>query len=204
MVERPFWQATYGALDAPDPFGLPGEELAAVVPALPPEATVLDLGCGEGRNALFLAEQGCRVTAVDISEAGIRKLQHRASKQGLIIRAEVEDLEGYAITGFYDLIVAHGVLHLLRPASRNVLLERMQAHTRPGGFNVAVAFTDALPPPQDLAPFTVGLFREGELFERYDGWRTVLRRSYILEDEHPGGVRHRHPINKLVAQRPGA
>ncbi|MBP1775532.1 MAG: hypothetical protein H6Q86_1538, partial [candidate division NC10 bacterium] len=47
----------------------------------------------------------------------------------------------------------------------------------------------------------LGLFREGELLEQYAGWRIALHRSYVLEDEHPGGIRHRHPVNKIVAQR---
>ena len=59
----------------------------------------------------------------------------------------------------------------------------------------------ALAPPDDLREFTIGLYRECEIFDRYRGWRVVQRESYILEDEHPGGVRHRHPIDKLVAQR---
>jgi hypothetical protein len=48
----------------------------------------------------------------------------------------------------------------------------------------------------------LGLFREAELFERYDGWDIVLSKSYVLEDQHPGGSRHRHPINKIVARKP--
>jgi hypothetical protein len=53
-----------------------------------------------------------------------------------------------------------------------------------------------------MKDFMIGLFREGELFELYKGWRTVLRQSYVLEDEHPGSMKHRHPVNKLVAQKP--
>jgi hypothetical protein len=47
----------------------------------------------------------------------------------------------------------------------------------------------------------VGLFREGELFEFYADWDVLLKRSYILEDEHPGNVSHRHPINQVVARK---
>ena len=47
-----------------------------------------------------------------------------------------------------------------------------------------------------------GLFREGELEDCYRDWRIEVFRSYVLDDEHPGGIRHRHPVNKIVAQRP--
>ncbi len=70
-----------------------------------------------------------------------------------------------------------------------------------GQCGVAAVFTNTLEPPEDLRPW-VGLFNEGELFTIYSDWRILETKSYILEDEHPGGIHHRHPINKLVAQRP--
>ena len=92
------------------------------------------------------------------------------------------------------------------PASRAdwaSVIDRMQAATAARGYNVVAVFTDQLVPPSDLKPFMLGLFREGELLARYRGWRVEQSRSYVLEDEHPGGIRHRHPINKIVAQKPG-
>lgn len=201
MSERPFWDASYSDLSAPDPFGEPSEELVALASVLRPGAAVIDLGCGEGRHALYLAEREFRVTAVDLSEAAIRKLQHHAAARGLRVDAQAEDLCTYSFPGSFDLVIAHGVLHLLKPPDRDGLLARMQAHTRCGGYNVVVAFTDTLPPPEDLAPLTRGLLHEGELFERYADWEVLRAESYLLEDEHPGGIRHRHPINKLVARR---
>ena len=46
-----------------------------------------------------------------------------------------------------------------------------------------------------------GPFKEGELARIYAGWRQEQATSYVLEDEHPGGVRHRHAIDKVVAWR---
>lgn len=62
-------------------------------------------------------------------------------------------------------------------------------------------FTDEIQPPAEMVELTLGLFREGELFERYEGWDTILKKSYIREDHHPGGSHHRHPINKIVARK---
>jgi tellurite methyltransferase len=94
------------------------------------------------------------------------------------------------------------VLHLLEAAARDSLIAAMRSCTVPGGWNVVACFTDELPPPADLAPFCLGLFRPGEIMDRYRDWDIELERAYVLEDEHPGGVRHRHPINKVVARRP--
>jgi tellurite methyltransferase len=201
MSEKPFWEATYSRVNAPGTFGEPATELAWICSLLPSGATVLDLGCGEGRNALYLAAQGCDVTAIDISHAGIEKLKHHARERALSIRAEVRDMRGYIFDRDYDLIVAHGSLHLIERDDWASLIHRARAHTVAGGYNLLVLFTDTLPPPDDLKDFHIGLFREGEVFEFYNDWEILLRESYILEDEHPGGIRHRHPINKLVARK---
>lgn len=162
----------------------------------------MDPGAGDGRNALFLGQQGYDVTAVDISASGITKLLHLANQQHLSIRAVIEDLRTYEIADSFELVIAHGCLHLLEREHWQRLLGQTKDHTVRGGYHVVAVFTNALEPPEDLRPWTVGLFNEGELFTIYSDWRILETKSYILEDEHPGGIHHRHPINKLVAQRP--
>lgn len=201
ITKKPFWEESFSQLDAVDTFGEPAEELISLVGLLPGGANVLDIGCGEGRNALYLAEQGFNVTAIDISAAGIQKLKHFADRKNLQIPAEVQDMKDYVFTNKYDLIIAHGSLHLVEREFWTTLIEEMKANTKAGGYNVVVVFTDILPPPDDLRDFHVGLFREGELFDFYNDWRIVQKLSYILHDEHPGGIKHRHPINKIVAQK---
>ncbi|MBC8145704.1 MAG: methyltransferase domain-containing protein [bacterium] len=203
-MSEPFWERTYADIEGPDTFGSPSNEIVRLARVLGRGATVLDIGSGDGRNAVFLAEQGLAVTAIDVSEVGIAKLAHRAGIAGVSINAVVADVCSYEISGQYDLIIAHGMLHLLRPECRDEVLSSMIANTKHGGFNVVAVFTDSIPSPDDLAPFTIGLFKEGEIFDRYRDWIIDEQRSYVLEDEHPGGIRHRHPINKVVAQKPNA
>ncbi len=63
-------------------------------------------------------------------------------------------------------------------------------------------FTDVIEPPAELAPFIRRLFHSGELRAIYADWRIELSREALFEDEHPGGVRHRHAIHDLVAWKP--
>ena len=168
---------------------------------LPHGAKVLDLGCGEGRNALFLAQNGLDVTAVDISETGIDKLRRLADQKGLLVATEVQDMREYTFRDTYDLIVAHGCLHLIECGCWMSLLDRIKTHTNPKGYNVIAVFTDKIPPPDDIEEFTVGLFHEKELFQFYEGWRIILRESYEFDDEHPGSLKHRHAADKLVTQK---
>ena len=200
-MTEPFWETGYADTGGPSVFGSPSEEMHVVVGKLPAAARVLDLGCGDGRNALFLLQHGLRVTAVDISAKAVAKLAVNARAYAELLHAEVADVREHSLRGPYDLIIAHGLLHLMPRVDWSRLMDGIQSDTAPHGYNVVAVFTDALPPPADLEQFMLGLFREGELLERYAGWRVVLYRSYVLEDEHPGGVRHRHPVNKIVAQR---
>ena len=57
--------------------------------------SVLCLAEGEGRNAVFLAEQGYKVTAMDLSEVGLKKALKLASDKGVDIKVEVADLSDY-------------------------------------------------------------------------------------------------------------
>jgi tellurite methyltransferase len=199
---KPFWEDSFADLDAPSPFGGVSAEIVALSTRLPKGARTLDLGAGDGRNALFLSRQGYTVTAVDISASGITKLQYLASQQHLSIRTDIGDLRTYEIRDSFELMIAHGCLRLLEREHWQRLLRQMKDHTVRGGFHVVAVFTNVMEPPEDLRQWTLGLFNEGELFATYGDWRIIEKKSYVLEDQHPGGLPHRHPINKIVAQRP--
>lgn len=207
-VAEPFWDAAYRADTRP--FGPPSLEILELLDRLPRGARVLDLGCGDGRNAIPLARAGHRVTAVDRSRAALAALRRAALREGsssdeespLGIEIVEADLAVMCPLEHYDLVIAHGVLHLLAPHDRDALIERVRRHTRPGGWNVIAVFTRRIPPPLDLAPLCLGLMDEGELALRYGDWTVESFQAYTLEDRHPGGVAHTHPINKLVARKP--
>jgi len=199
LPSKPFWETAY-QIPTGSAFGNPSDEIVALANVLPPGAAILDLGCGEGRNALFLAGRGFKVTAVDISSHGIAKLNSLATSSGIAVQAEVADMRSYSLVGLFDLIISHGCLHLIGRKEWQRVLEQIKAHTRVSGYNVVAVFTDRIPPPPDLEEFCVGLFHEGELFTHYADWQITLQQSFIFQDEHPGGIRHTHPLNKIVAR----
>lgn len=201
MNREPFWERAYRDGDT-DPFGPASPEVLELLSSLRPGSSVLDLGCGAGRNALPLARAGMDVTAVEVSRAACMRL--RASATDLAIRLHVveQDLRCFEFGQLYDVVIAHGVLHLLPRADRVEVLGRIKSNTLPGGTNVVAVFTNRLPAVPDLAEVTLGLLDEGELFEAYRHWEIVLERAYTMHDEHPGGIRHKHAVNKIVARRP--
>lgn len=92
----------------------------------------IDLAAGEGRNAIWLAEQGWESTAVDYSDVAIDKARRIAERRGVTVTAEVADLTTYEPTvGGYDLVL---VAYLQLPRQQlDPILRRAAAAVAPGG-----------------------------------------------------------------------
>ena len=112
------------------------------------------------------------------------------------------EIDDFCFDTPYGLVLMLGLLQFMSFASGNRFVRLAQKNTLPGGIHLAGVFTDAVPVPADLAPFIKRLFREGEIRDMYAGWEIELFKSYIKDDEHEGGIRHRHAINGLIAVKP--
>ncbi len=113
--------------------GRPNRQLVVEGSVLPP-GTALDAGCGEGADALWLAERGWRVTAVDFSTVALDRGAVRARERGLDDRITWlhADLDAWTpAEGRFDLVTAH-YLHS-RGADRPALFRRLAAVVAPGG-----------------------------------------------------------------------
>ena len=163
---------------------------------------MLDVGCGEGRNSIFLAEKGFIVDAFDISEAGIEKAIRIANACGIDVSFMCQDLSKYIFNKNYDIILSHGVLHLCKKADRDVFVKQAISHTSTGGYNAIGIFTNRLPATPDNAPFTKSLFDVGELPSLYADWEIIHHLEGIFEDSHPGGIHHQHAYERIIARKP--
>lgn len=76
-----------------------------LIKLLAPGNKAMDLACGEGRNSIFLAREGMKVTGLDISEAGLEKAVKWMEREKLSIDFRTQDLEGYEFSESYDLII---------------------------------------------------------------------------------------------------
>lgn len=118
----------------PDALGPPTAGLARfLASALSPPARVLDLGCGQGRDAVFLARLGHSVTGVDSAPAGIAALNAAAAREGLDLTGIVADVTTYAPAGTVDLLLFDRVLHMLAAPDRAAVLARLAPALAPGG-----------------------------------------------------------------------
>lgn len=143
-------------------------EVIEATPKLP-KGKVLDLGSGEGRNSLYLAKKGFDVTSLDINSMSLAKLAQIAEAEGLDIDIQPYNIESADIPGgLYDVIISTVVLMFLDPYTIPDVIENMQSHTAPGGFNLIVAAmsTEDAPCPVNF-PKT---FASGELRDYYADW----------------------------------
>lgn len=108
----------------------PNQSLAAEVDALPPGRT-LDLGAGQGRNAVWLAERGWQVTAVDFSPVGLGRAEQLARAKGVDVDFVLADVREWRPEASYDLVA---VSYLQLPAAElRAVLATASAALAPGG-----------------------------------------------------------------------
>ena len=166
------------------------------------QSPIIEIGCGKGQNAVYLAKQGyCNVDAFDISEHGIAKLQQRCKKETVQLNAFTADLITYQFEKNYDMVMSFGTLHFVQKSDWKSLINRAKIHTNIGGIHIMQIFTDTVPASEDIAPFAIGLAKDKEIKELYNDWEILQFKSYTFEDEHPGVPKHLHTSNKIVARR---
>lgn len=99
-----------------------------------PGARVLDIGCGQGRDALPLARDGYEVVGVDIAPTGIADMLAVAEREALPVSGIVADLTGFTPEGHFGLLLCDRTLHMLPAPDRAAVLARLVAAVAPGGF----------------------------------------------------------------------
>lgn len=125
----------------------------------------IDIGAGDGRHTLYLAEQGFDVLAVDAAPSGIALIRQRLKRESLTAELVVADLRNYVIPKDVDLLVASYIIHLL--PDPYVHIRTWQDKVRPGG--VCVLSTRARFPTDPDECWFPADFELKELFEKA-GW----------------------------------
>lgn len=205
MVQEiiPFWEETYLKDDVMTFSMEPNGTIKEFEHLLKKQSNILEVGCGEGQNVLYLAEQGyCNIDAFDISEAGIAKLKKQCEIKHLNMNAFVDDLTTYSFDKKYDWIMSFATLCFVEKSAWKQFISRAKENTNADGIHIMHIFTDTVPASPDIAPFAVGLAKENEMKEMYSDWKILQFQSYTFEDEHPNVPKHMHAVNKIVVQKP--
>jgi len=133
----PFWDAFYANRERPAPFfaDKPDENLVAYLENgwIPKTGRAADLGCGPGRNALYLARAGFETEGFDLSEVAIRWAEERAAKAGGRIRFECRSALDLTAREGYELVYDSGCMHTLLPHRRIRYIRTIVEALVPGG-----------------------------------------------------------------------
>lgn len=166
MGNKNFWEQKF--LSRPDSQLPPETILIEDAAFFKEKGSVLDLACGDGRNALFLAGNGFEVTAVDFSEAALNRLKRFAEKERLTVYTQQMDLcceENFDSLGNFDMIVCNHYRLLSKTAMQ------LKKHLTKNGVLWINGFAEC---PQDNPAI-----RQSDLIVKED----YLQIGYQLEDE---------------------
>ncbi len=95
-------------------FGEANRELLSYLENVSKDLKVLDLGCGQGRNAIALAQLGFTVTGVDQSKVGIDQMQEFAQKENLELIGLVADIFQFKQYNYYDIVLLDSMFHFAK------------------------------------------------------------------------------------------
>jgi SAM-dependent methyltransferase len=196
-----FWEEHYRRRAAGAPVADVNPRLAEIAGPLPPGA-VLDLGCGAGGDALWLAGRGWRVTAVDISSAAVEALRQRTTA----VTALVVDLTGDFPGGTYDLVSAQ-YLHTPFALDRARVLRTAAEALNPGGRLVVVDHGSTAPWSWNQDPdvhFPTPEEVAAELALDPAGWSVERADTPRRQATGPGGRTATVVDHVLVIRRAGA
>jgi cyclopropane fatty-acyl-phospholipid synthase-like methyltransferase len=164
---------------------------------------VLDVGCGEGKNAGYLAKSGADVVGVDISK---RALDHakKLYQGGRVTWLHADVCEQSWPAAYFDAVIAYGLFHCLS-ASMEIesLWQKLSDATRVGGYHVICTFNDR---DQDLSghpDFLPCLMSHRFYLGLYNGWQIEAESDETIFEMHPHNlIRHHHSLTRILARKP--
>jgi ubiquinone/menaquinone biosynthesis C-methylase UbiE len=197
MSEQSRWNERYQAGDTPWDTGHPSTELIRTIQeeGIQP-SRALELGCGTGTNAIWLAQQGFDVTAVDLSPLAIEQARHKTASAKVNVQLLQADAFNLPPMGPFPFFFDRGCYHVVRRVDVDKFLASVQRVTQPGTIGLVLtgnAKEKHEPGPPVVSEQEIGQ-ELGRLFEivrlrefrfdevvaqgiRFLGWSCLVRRT---------------------------
>jgi len=163
---------------------------------------LLDMCCGEGKDAVFFANNGYLVSAFDIAESGLEKGRKLADVNGCSVSFFTADVRDFEPDSEFDIIYTSGGLIYFTPEKRNEMINMYKEKTAPGGLHAVNTFVDkpfiARPPDsEDSETF----WKSGELFSYYHDWHFHSAIAERIFECNSYGTPHKHCMDILLAEK---
>ncbi len=164
----------------------------------------LDVGMGQGRNAIYLVQQGWQVTGFDLAETGVRQAREQAASLGLKLDAQVRNAADFDFgTDKWDLVV-------LCYVNAREWLDRVRQSVRPGGVVILEYYhrdtAKMRPmPSKDRSARNSSAFGSNELLQLFSGFRILHYEDVLgVPDWKNPWPNEEDRLVRLVAQKEGA
>ncbi|MEZ5778106.1 MAG: class I SAM-dependent methyltransferase [Paracoccaceae bacterium] len=182
----------------------PANFLHRAEPWLKPEQTALSVADGEGRNSVWLAEQGLRVTAMDSAPNAVAKARRLAEERGVNVDFHVAGIEGWDWDGTaYDVVV--GIfIQFVGPEGRARLFDGMKRALKPGGTLLLHGYAPRQVeygtggPPDAANMYTLDLLRAD-----FAGYAVLRAEDFDAEVDEGRGHSGRSALIDFIARKPG-
>ncbi len=202
-----------------------GDQPNLIIPLLSshlkPGSRVLVIGCGEGRDALFLARLGFDVLATEISESGLNKVKSAIKSDGFKLELlKLDAHEPHDHLGKFDAILIMNILQFLHPDKIGDRIGHFQSLVAPAGFMSIQVFTIEDPQytsqlkqgkvsPGELVVehptcgYKIRYFEKGELSSFFRGWEFIYYHEGLMWDK-PHGTQadfHQHGMAQMIVRK---
>lgn len=173
------------------------------------ECKAVDIGAGEGRNAVWLAQKGFYVYAIEPSAVGVKKIEQKAVMAGIKLHVLNTDFlsatDGMSDIGF--VLTMTSLEHMEYDYLIRTVKE-VKRILKPGGYIYAMVFTEDDPgyrkemeDTSECALFIKHYFKKGELRDLFSDFEILEYSEYIKIDDTHGPI-HKHGKAKLFARKP--
>lgn len=185
----------------------PNELLQKIYCRLKAGMNFLDLGCGQGRDSLFMLQKKINVDAVDCSQEGINKTKEGIQKNNLPgdnINLFCSNIKDFKITkNKYDAINAFNSLQFLSKKEVLKIIKNIKNNIRSNGYVIISGFTTADPSYKKISEDQRCFLKPRELKKMFSDFNIVGYKEEIIKDKgHPGNPEpHQHGIAKIIAQK---
>ena len=182
----------------------PNKLLAMICDDLESGSYFLDLGCGQGRDSLFMAKNGFQVTAVDSSSEGINDLNGLAMKAGVEMELICKSIKEFEIeSNKYSIINIFNTLQFLKKDDALEVIDNVKNKLRSGGHMIIAGFTKNDPLFKFEENKDRGFFELGELKNLFSDFEMIFYRELIIDDLGHAGFEepHEHGVVRMVAKK---
>lgn len=184
-----------------------------------PGIRVLDIGIGQGRNAIPLARHGCQVEGIDPSQVAVDTIGDLARKESLKLKAHQTGFIDFQPGHSFDVVLCFGLLQVLSLSEAASLIERLHSWTLPGGAVFFVAWHVGDPGFDKMGQQLPGIgsrsfgspgsgshrfyLNPGEILDLFPGWDVKYHWEGLgPEHRHGDGPQERHGDVEVVLVKP--